>query len=640
MDAADRSYSMSLGWERCRALMDIDGLISSASEYSTPEDMLWYVSLADAEVRRCPQLTEHLEGAERISLLAALWRKHGEKVRKSPAKTGLASKGRRSRGSVAPPLSQSTMPTPASPKPAPASRRQRHPARKRQEIPSSSLAAFIPPAAMRLAEVTPGTSTSIVVEMAPPPAFEGTHVTTDTERDDCLLPAAGNTTDRDDRQMRLQAGDISFHSNIPVPLDITVAVVYSVFGVCSLLGNTTLLYVSYKKKHLLKPAEYFIINLAVSDLGLTLSLYPMAITSSFYHRWLYGKTVCCIYAFCGMLFGICSLTTLTLLSVVCFAKVCYPFYGNRFNSAHGRLLIACAWVYALLFACFPLAHWGEYGPEPYGTACCIDWRLSNQRPTARSYTVALFVLCYILPCCTIVASYTGILVTVHTSRKTVKQHATRQTHMSSIQLITVKLSVAVCIGFFAAWSPYAVVSMWAAFGHVENIPPLAFALPAMFAKSSTIYNPIIYLLLRPNFRRIICSRDVSMLCCSSPTGCICPQSLVKCCTKPKIRLDKSHRQTSRFLSDNFSVQPPIATVKEKSNKVPKRFGHSPQICCVADLTSKRDLSKDQESSTPQTERMWAKMSLMTVTRGQRTVETENFSINVEMASRHTKLAWP
>lgn len=52
-----------------------------------------------------------------------------------------------------------------------------------------------------------------------------------------------------------------------------------------MFGNSTLLYVSYKRKHLLKPAEYFIVNLAVSDLGLTVSLYPMAITSSFYHRY-------------------------------------------------------------------------------------------------------------------------------------------------------------------------------------------------------------------------------------------------------------------------------------------------------------------------------------------------------------------
>lgn len=160
-------------------------------------------------------------------------------------------------------------------------------------------------------------------------------------------------------------------------------------GVCSLVGNTILLYVSYNKKMLLKPAEFFIINLAVSDLGMTLSLYPLAVTSSIYHRlvrykylhvhthmhikqihtltyylsnnnalspsrslsscislplplplrlpirlsslsprWLYGKTVCLVYAFCGVLFGICSLTTLTILSTVCCLKVCYPLYGK------------------------------------------------------------------------------------------------------------------------------------------------------------------------------------------------------------------------------------------------------------------------------------------------------------------------
>lgn len=115
------------------------------------------------------------------------------------------------------------------------------------------------------------------------------------------------------------------------------------------------------------------------------------------------------------------------------------FTGNRFNSVHGRLLIACAWVYALLFACSPLAHWGEYGPEPYGTACCIDWRLSNQLSTAQSYTVALFIFCYILPCCAILASYTGILVAVHASRRTMEQHALRPTHMSSIQIVIVKV---------------------------------------------------------------------------------------------------------------------------------------------------------------------------------------------------------
>ncbi|KAI4887768.1 hypothetical protein NFI96_034169, partial [Prochilodus magdalenae] len=233
--------------------------------------------------------------------------------------------------------------------------------------------------------------------------------------------------------------DIVFQSSIPKAADITIAVVYTVFGVCSLLGNSILLYVCYRKKRLLKPAEFFIINLAISDMGLTLSLYPLAIMSSFSHRWLFGRVVCNVYAFCGVLFGICSLTTLTLLSLVCFVKVCYPFYGNRFTAAHSRLLLVCGWAYALLFACSPLAHWGEYGPEPYGTACCIDWRSSNQRSGARSYMVVLFAFCYLLPCVLILASYTCILLTLHASRRTMEQHVAAPRHLSNIHTVIVKV---------------------------------------------------------------------------------------------------------------------------------------------------------------------------------------------------------
>lgn len=73
-----------------------------------------------------------------------------------------------------------------------------------------------------------------------------------------------------------------------------------------------------------------------------------------------------------------------------------------------------------------------------------------------------------------------------------------------------QLSVAVCIGFLTAWSPYAAVAMWAALGDATQVPPDAFALAAVFAKSSTIYNPLVYLLCKPNFRECL-YRDTSML---------------------------------------------------------------------------------------------------------------------------------
>lgn len=60
-----------------------------------------------------------------------------------------------------------------------------------------------------------------------------------------------------------------------------------------------------------------------------------------------------------------------------------------------------------------------------------------------------------------------------------------------------------CIGFLGAWSPYAVVAMWASFGDATWVPPDAFAIAAIMAKSSTIYNPVVYLLCKPNFRECL-----------------------------------------------------------------------------------------------------------------------------------------
>ncbi|XP_026188930.1 opsin 7, group member d [Mastacembelus armatus] len=301
-----------------------------------------------------------------------------------------------------------------------------------------------------------------------------------------------------------------FVSTISKEHDILIGSVYSIFCILSLMGNCILLLVAYHKRSTLKPAEFFIINLSISDLGMALSLFPLAIPSAFSHRWLFGRLACQLYAMCGVLFGLCSLTNLTALSLVCCIKVCFPNHGNRFSSSHARLLVVGVWCYASVFAVGPLLQWGHYSPEPYGTACCIDWHAPNHELSALSYIVCLFVFCYALPCTIILLSYTFILLTVWGSRQAVQQHVSPQTKTTNAHILIVKLSVAVCVGFLGAWTPYAAVAMWAAFGDATQVPPAAFALAAVLAKSSTIYNPMVYLLCKPKFRECL-RRDTSML---------------------------------------------------------------------------------------------------------------------------------
>ncbi|KAM7177233.1 opsin-5-like [Macrochelys suwanniensis] len=433
----------------------------------------------------------------------------------------------------------------------------------------------------------------------------------------------------------------TFQSKITEEADIIVGMIYTVFGICSLCGNSILLYVSNKKKNLLKPAEYFMINLAISDLGMTLTLYPLAVTSSLSHRWLYGKQVCLFYAFCGVLFGICSLSTLTLLSTVCCLKICFPAYGNRFRREHGRILIACAWAYAAIFACSPLAHWGEYGPEPYGTACCIDWHSSNVNTVAMSYTVALFVFCFIIPCGVIVTSYTLILITVKESRKAVEQHVSGPTRMSNVQAITVKMSIAVCVGFFAAWSPYAIIAMWAAFGPVEEIPPLAFAVPAVFAKSSTLYNPVTYLLLKPNFRSTL-AKDFGVLQQLCIRTCFCLKALQSCNYRSVLEIS-----LKSFKGRNESSCNSVQTVEgcsyfpcEKCNDTFECFKNYPK-CCQERLSTMEctpQESASSESSLQAKRKQGAKKSVKVVVQGEKSTQNDNFEIILETIPAHSRFA--
>ena len=57
----------------------------------------------------------------------------------------------------------------------------------------------------------------------------------------------------------------------------------------------------------------------------------------------------------------------------------------------------------------------------------------------------------------------------------------------------------------ASWFPYALVSFATTFSMVDGISPLMKTIPALVAKSSGVWNPIIYLLVNSQFRNALWS---------------------------------------------------------------------------------------------------------------------------------------
>lgn len=67
-----------------------------------------------------------------------------------------------------------------------------------------------------------------------------------------------------------------------------------------------------------------------------------------------------------------------------------------------------------------------------------------------------------------------------------------------------QISIVICTAFIMAWSPYAVVSMWSAWGF--HVPSTTSIITRLFAKSASFYNPLIYFGMSSKFRE-----DVSVL---------------------------------------------------------------------------------------------------------------------------------
>lgn len=75
---------------------------------------------------------------------------------------------------------------------------------------------------------------------------------------------------------------------------------------------------AYKRSSKIKPPELLSVNLAVTDLGAAVSMYPLAVASSWNHSWLGGDASCIYYGWMGFFFGVASVATLTVLAVVRF----------------------------------------------------------------------------------------------------------------------------------------------------------------------------------------------------------------------------------------------------------------------------------------------------------------------------------
>ncbi|XP_077683061.1 pinopsin-like [Eretmochelys imbricata] len=275
------------------------------------------------------------------------------------------------------------------------------------------------------------------------------------------------------------------------------AICLGIIGTLGFLNNLLVLILFCRNKVLQSPINLLLMNISVSDMMVCIMGTPFSFAASTQGHWLIGPGGCIWYGFINTLFGTVSLISLAVLS---YERYCTMMGTTEADATNYRKIwmgIFLSWMYSLFWTLPPLFGWSSYGPEGPGTTCSINWHSRDANNI--SYIVCLFIFCLVIPFFIIVYSYGKLLCAIkQVSGVTKGIGRTREQRV----LIMVVVMV---ICFLLCWLPYGIMALIATFGKPGLITPSASIIPSVLAKSSTVYNPVIYIFLNKQFYRCFCA---------------------------------------------------------------------------------------------------------------------------------------
>ncbi|XP_062406265.1 opsin 8, group member b [Sardina pilchardus] len=299
-----------------------------------------------------------------------------------------------------------------------------------------------------------------------------------------------------------------YSSKLSHAVDVGVSAYLLLIAVLSIVGNLLVLIMARKRSKHMKPAELLSVSLAVTDLGAAVTMYPLAAASAWNHRWIGGDVTCRYYGFMGFFFGLASIATLTVMAVVRFiVSTNLQSPKERVSMRNAKQLVLGTWLYALLWSVFPFVGWGEYGPEPFGLSCTLAWANMRHIHNGFSFVISMFSMNLATPAVVIITCYAGIALRLRVTFKSINSF-NQLPNAVKMQKRLVLIAVFISMGFLGSWTPYGMMSLWSAYNDSSSIPPIVSLLPCLFAKTSTVYNPLIYYTFSKTFKM-----QVKQLCC-------------------------------------------------------------------------------------------------------------------------------
>ena len=294
---------------------------------------------------------------------------------------------------------------------------------------------------------------------------------------------------------------------------------YSLILLLSFFGNVLIIIIIFKYRDLRKTTNYFIVNMAVSDLIFALVVFPFQITglmtasSHWPVRGILGSLFCKLFHFANPVSIQVSAQSLVWIAIDRFVAVVFPMRIGLISTKIRTIAIASSWIFAGLLNSPKLIIWELVQHGDYAFCSAVRSVFTNHQANS---VYVWFQLTFFLffPLFTTSVLYTATAITLKRQNKALTDSAPSVQRLSlKKRRQAIQMMIVIVVLFYVCVIPYSSLHF---FPYINWEPSCVFIrlfnFWAFFAYcSSAAVNPIICLSFVESYRRGL--RNILCSCC-------------------------------------------------------------------------------------------------------------------------------
>ena len=278
--------------------------------------------------------------------------------------------------------------------------------------------------------------------------------------------------------------------------------------IVSLVGNSFIALTVHKTQTLRKPINYFIVNMAMSDMLYPIFQVPSDLSQLYTDSWLIsgplGQTLCKLVPFLANTSLAVSIQSLVLIAVDRFGAVVFPLRSPLIGSKLCPFCILATWIVAMaVFSPYLLAFKlveNQVGQQQ----CFTQWNeVFGDYSSWANYFLSVYVVGVYIPIALLIILYSIIVIKLKLRKTPGEQSVNADEQRAKRNRNVLKMAIAIVLVFILCWVPLTVANMLCYFAQVGFSCEfqLYYDIAWLMAFSNCAINPFICFIFSGNYRQ-------------------------------------------------------------------------------------------------------------------------------------------